>query len=481
MPAAKAQTLAVVSAAPKENTAPATPGARARSTAAAPRLPEGAVELLALLEAGKARVAVVGLGYVGLPLAVASAEAGLATVGFDVDCAKVDALNQGRSYIAGVSDESLAETIAARRFVAVSSPERLAAADVICICVPTPLGPHREPDLSFVERTADMLAAVVRPGQLVVLESTSYPGTTREVLAPRLARSGLSLGEELFIAYSPERQDPGNAVHTTRRIPKVVAGDGEAATRLAAAFYARVVDEVVTVSSMETAEAAKITENVFRAVNIALVNELKVVFDAMGIDVWEVIDAAATKPFGYMPFQPGPGLGGHCIPVDPFYLAWKARAFEVPTRFIELAGEINRAMPAHVVARLERAVGDAVGLPLSRARVLVLGLAYKKNVADLRESPALKLIDLLLPRAGAVDFHDPFFEAIPPTRDYAHLAGRRSVPLTTETVAAADAVLVATDHDGIDWPLVAKGARLVVDTRNVMDRLGLSPQVLVKA
>jgi UDP-N-acetyl-D-glucosamine dehydrogenase len=335
--------------------------------------------------------------------------------------------------------------------------------------------------MTYVVATAEAIAARLRPGQLVVLESSTYPGTTEEVVKPILERGGLVSGRDFFLGYSPEREDPGNIDHGTSTIPKVVGADGDAALALTRALYDAVVVGTVPVSSAATAEAVKLTENIFRAVNIALVNELKQIYTPMGIDVWEVIAAAATKPFGFMPFWPGPGLGGHCIPIDPFYLTWKAREHEVATRFIELAGEINTAMPRYVVQRLADALNDRAGRGLKDASVLLIGLAYKKNVDDIRESPALKLIELLEERGARVTFHDPYVAAIPPTRAYGHLAGRKGVALTPATLKAADAVLVVTDHDAIDWKRIGRHARLIIDTRNALRRAGHAGANLVLA
>jgi UDP-N-acetyl-D-glucosamine dehydrogenase len=426
-------------------------------------------------------VGVIGLGYVGLPLAVACARAGFRTIGFDVDPKKPVQLNAGQSYIDAVTSEDLASLVSLQRLCATDDLARLDECDVVTICVPTPLTRRREPDLSFVEATSRAVALTLRRGQLVVLESTTYPGTTREVVKPLLEQSGLRSGEDFLLAYSPEREDPGNGAFDTRSIPKVVAGDGPAAAAAAEAFYGAVVERVVPVSSLDAAEAVKIAENVFRAVNIALVNELKLVFDRMGVDVWEVIEAAKTKPFGYMPFYPGPGLGGHCIPIDPFYLAWKSREFGLPTRFIELAGEINLAMPRHVVAKLEEGMERRLGKSLGGARVLIVGLAYKRNVADVRESPTFKLMELLEDRGAVTSFHDPHVGLIPPTREYASFAGRRSVALSSEALAAHDAVLIATDHDAVDYALIGREARLIVDTRNAMARRGIAASGVVKA
>ena len=424
---------------------------------------------------------IIGLGYVGLPLAVAAARAGFRTIGFDIDAEKAARLNAGGSYIGAVASEDLANLVAEDRFRATSDFAELVVCDVIVICVPTPLSKQREPDLSFVVETARTIAAHLRKGQLVVLESTTWPGTTEEVVKPILEESGLKSGRDFFLAFSPEREDPGNARYRTVTIPKVVAGDGPQASAIAEAFYGAVVERVVAVSTPATAEAVKITENVFRAVNIALVNELKIIYDAMGIDVWEVIDAAATKPFGFMPFYPGPGLGGHCIPIDPFYLTWKSREYGLTTRFIELAGQINLAMPHYVISRLEQELDRRQQVSLSAARVLILGLAYKKNVSDIRESPSLALMELLRGRGALVDFHDPYVEIIPPTREHAQFQGRKSVTLNPEGLAGYNAALIVTDHDATDYALIAEHSRLIIDTRNVMARRGFASANICKA
>ncbi len=437
--------------------------------------------LLSKIETRQARVAVIGLGYVGLPLAITVARAGFSATGFDIDPQKIVAIDAGRSYIEAVPDDVLSAETGAGRFGATTNFSGLADCDIIVICVPTPLTKHRDPDLSFITRTCDRIAETLKPGQLVVLESTTYPGTTDEVVRPILERTGLKSTKDFFLGFSPEREDPGNRDFHTSSIPKVVAGDGEAASALVTAFYGAVVQTVVPVSSPATAEAVKLTENIFRAVNIALVNELKVVYEAMGIDVWEVIDAAKTKPFGYMPFYPGPGLGGHCIPIDPFYLTWKSREYELPTRFIELAGEINSAMPRHVVGRLAEALDIHLGKALSRSRVLVIGLAYKKNVPDIRESPSLKLIELIEERGGSASYHDPHVAEIPKTREYMALKGRQSVPLDEESVKSFDAVLIATDHDAIDYEALARFAPLIIDTRNAFSRRNIEGGTILKA
>ena len=447
-----------------------------------PRLGDVDVEvLIARFRDRSARVGVIGLGYVGLPLVRAAAERGFAALGFDIDRAKVDLLNRGGSYIRHISDDSIAALRADGRFAATDDFSRLAEVDAILLCVPTPLTRQREPDLSFVERTTESVAPYLRRGQLVVLESTTYPGTTREVMLPILERSGLRSGKDFFLAYSPEREDPGNADFGTADIPKVVGGDGDGALRLACALYDQIVARTVPVASLEAAEAVKLTENIFRSVNIALVNELKVVYEAMGIDVWDVIEAAKTKPFGYMPFYPGPGLGGHCIPIDPFYLTWKAREFDVATRFIELAGEINTAMPRRVVDKAASALSERLGRALNGARALVIGVAYKKNVDDTRESPALKIMEVLEKRGTQVEFHDPFLAEIPPTREHPTLTGRRSIALSAETLAGFDMALICTDHDAVDYRLLVDGCALVVDTRNACARRGLTGEHIVKA
>jgi UDP-N-acetyl-D-glucosamine dehydrogenase len=434
-----------------------------------------------MLTSRDAKIGVIGLGYVGLPLACMFAEKGFPTTGFDIDAPKVTALNSGRSYIKHIPGKRIAAIRKSGKFDASADFNRLEQMDVIVICVPTPLTRYREPDLQFIVKTGEAIAPRLRKGQLVVLESSTYPGTTREVLKPILEAGGLRSGSDFWLAYSPEREDPGNANFGTNDIPKVVGGDGKAALDLAVALYDQVVVKTVPVSSPETAEIVKLTENIFRAVNIALVNELKVICAAMGIDVWEVIEAAKTKPFGYMPFYPGPGLGGHCIPIDPFYLTWKAREFGINTRFIELAGEINTAMPGYVVARLAEELSCQRSKALNGARILLLGLAYKKNIDDMRESPALILIELL-ERAGAkVSYHDPFIPAVKPSREHASLTGRKSVPLTAKSLSSADAVLIVTDHDDVDYSMVAKHGRLVLDTRNAMTRAGLAGPHIRKA
>jgi UDP-N-acetyl-D-glucosamine dehydrogenase len=438
--------------------------------------------LAARFETRQARVAVMGLGYVGLPLALTLAAAGFATTGLDTDAAKLVRLAAGDSTLRQIPGDRLRSALREGRLKVTGAWPCLAEADAVLICVPTPLGRHREPDLSAVEAATRRIAAHLRPGQLVVLESTTWPGTTREVVQPILESTGLVCGRDFFLAYSPEREDPGNTEYRTATIPRVVGAADPDSERLALALYGAVMERVVPVRSLETAEAVKLTENIFRAVNIALVNELKQVFGAMGIDVWEVVEAARTKPFGYMPFQPSPGLGGHCIPVDPFYLAWKARAHGVPTRFVELAGEINTAMPLLVMETLARALDVAQGRGMRDSRILVLGVGYKPNLEDVRESPALRLMELIEQRGGVAAYHDPLVPALPVLLpEHPTLARRRSMPLSDAALRDSHAVLIATDHDGVDYPRIAALAPLVVDTRNVCARLGLTGAHIVKA
>jgi UDP-N-acetyl-D-glucosamine dehydrogenase len=427
-------------------------------------------DLIELFNNRRAVVGVIGLGYVGLPLAATIAEAGFASVGFDTKTSKIEALRRGESYIRHVPAERLAKLVrtdppASGRAGVYPSADYadLAKCDGILICVPTPLTDNREPDLSYVIATAEVVARHLRRGQLVVLESTTYPGTTDEVVRPILEQGGLRVGQDFHLAFSPEREDPNNRDFTTRTIPKLVGGITPECGRVAAALYGTVIERVVPVSSASVAEAAKLLENIYRSVNIALVNELKVLFERMGLNIWEIIDAAATKPFGFTPFFPGPGLGGHCIPIDPFYLTWRARQFELTTRFIELAGEVNLSMPAYVIERLADALNDR-GHSLKGAHILVLGVAYKRDLDDDRESPAYKLMELLVRKHAEFSYHDPFVPVLQRSRRYDFQL--RSVPLTAEALAAADAVLIAADHTGVDYDFVVRHSRLVVDTRN---------------
>jgi UDP-N-acetyl-D-glucosamine dehydrogenase len=437
--------------------------------------------LLWRIEDRSATAGVIGLGYVGLPLAAAIGRAGFRTRGFDTDPHKPRLINSGRSYIDAVKSHELADLVRGGQLDASTDFSAIADCDIILICVPTPLSRQREPDLRFVEATAQTIAKHLRPGQLIVLESTTWPGTTEEVVKPILESTGMRSGSDFFLGFSPEREDPGNPAYATATIPKVVAGDGADALALVQAFYGSVVKQVVPVSCPATAEAVKITENIFRAVNIALVNELKIIYSAMNIDIWEVIQAAKTKPFGYMPFYPGPGLGGHCIPIDPFYLTWKAREFGISTRFIELAGEINVAMPKYVISKLEEALDRRQNVSLSSAHILIVGLAYKKNVADIRESPSLKIMELLENSGCTVDYLDPHVPTIPATRDHPAFTGRRSVGTSATIFDRYNAVVICTEHDEVDYQAIFESARLIVDTRNVFGRLALSGGHVVKA
>ena len=449
------------------------------SATASNRVPVDASDILRdRLESKTATVAVVGLGYVGLPLVRAIHDAGFRVIGYDADLTKTDMLRRGESYIQHIGAELPRRLAESDRFVATSESGRLAEADAIALCVPTPLGPHREPDLSYVLDSTRMVAAQLRKGQLVVLESTTYPGTTRGEMLPILQAGGLTCGEDFFLAYSPEREDPGRRGESTATIPKLVGGVDPASTDLAVALYSTFVSEVHPVATAEIAEAAKLLENVYRAVNIALVNELKVLLTDMGIDIWDVIAAASSKPFGFQPFYPGPGLGGHCIPIDPFYLAWKAKQFGRHTKFIELAGEVNAQMPTYVVARLVAALNDR-RLALRGSSVLLIGIAYKPDIDDIRESPAAEIIEQLWAGGAEVAYHDPHIARFPKMRD--HSIDLASEPLTAETLTSADCVLIVTDHKAVDYDLIGRHATLVVDTRNAMDRVARPQASIVKA
>jgi UDP-N-acetyl-D-glucosamine dehydrogenase len=423
-------------------------------------------------------VGVIGLGYVGLPLVLRFGEVGFRVVGFDVDRAKVKQLNDGASYIEHVPAPRVQALVGSRRFEATAELGRLGEPDAVIICVPTPLTRHRDPDLQFVEKTADAVAATLRRNQLVCLESTTYPGTTDEVVLPRLEARGLRVGEDFFLAFSPEREDPGNTQFDTATIPKVVGGVTPSCLALATTLYGQAIQQIVPVASTRVAEATKILENVYRAVNIALVNELKVAFERMGINVWDVIEAARTKPFGFHPFYPGPGLGGHCIPIDPFYLTWKAREYGVATRFIELAGEINAAMPAYVVQRLMGALNER-GKALKGARVLVLGAAYKRDTDDPRESPSLEIMEELIQKGAAVEYSDPHLPRLPAVRR--HQIDLASVALTEASLRAYDAVLLVTDHSRFPYELIHRSASLIVDSRNAFRARGLAGPHVVSA
>jgi len=418
------------------------------------------------LAAKSLRVGVIGLGYVGLPLVHVFWQAGFPVTGFDIDPEKIAKLKAGESYIRHFLHQRVGAMVQSGRFAATDHFSELKYVDAILICVPTPLTATREPDLRFVINTVEEIAKHLREGMLVVLESTTWPGTTAEVVQPILERKGLKAGRDFWLAFSPEREDPGSAIET-RTIPKIVGGVDEVSNTIATKFYEAAFSKVFPVRDAATAEAVKITENIFRAVNIALVNELKIAYSCMGINVWDVIDAAKTKPFGFMPFYPGPGLGGHCIPIDPFYLSWRAKAFEVETRFIELAGEINRTMPRLVVQALQDALSKRFARALKDSSILVCGLAYKKNIDDLRESPALRIIEILRSFGAKVSYYDPHIPEMKPTREYGALLGMRSVAFDADTIASFDAALIVTDHDAVDYETLVAHSRLVVDTRNV--------------
>ncbi|MCI5115849.1 MAG: nucleotide sugar dehydrogenase [Candidatus Electrothrix sp. AW1] len=421
-------------------------------------------KLLDRISTKEAVIGIVGLGYVGLPLMLRYVEVGYKVIGFDIDDAKTEQLNSGRSYIKHISSEAVDRAVRNEQFIATVDFSRSAEADALLICVPTPLGKHRDPDLTYIKDTMDNLLPHLREGQILCLESTTYPGTTVEVLRPLLKQRGFTVGEDFFLVYSPEREDPGNPNFSTRTIPKVCGADTDNCRRASIALYEQIIDKVVPVSSTKAAEMTKLLENIYRAVNIGLVNELKIVADKMDIDIWEVINAAATKPFGYTPFYPGPGLGGHCIPIDPFYLTWKASEYGLHTRFIELAGEVNTAMPEWVVHKITDALNRA-GKAVNGSKILVLGLAYKKNVDDMRESPSVDLMNLLREKGAVVSYSDPFIPTFPKLRKYSF--NLESVELTEENLKEADCIVIATDHDQFDYGMIQECGRLVVDTRGI--------------
>ncbi len=445
-------------------------------SAARPDSPAAALQ--ARLESRTATIGVVGLGYVGLPLVRAVHEAGYRVIGFDTDLEKIECLHRGENYLRHLGPQLAQELRRSDRFEATADVDALSQADAILLCVPTPLGAHREPDLSYLLDSTRQVARILRRGQLIVLESTTYPGTTREEMMPILQETGLRCGRDFFLAFSPEREDPGRKGETTGTITKLVGGVDAVSGDLAEALYSRVVSDVHRVSCAEVAEAAKLLENVYRAVNIALVNELKIVLDEMKIDVWEVIEAASTKPFGYQPFYPGPGLGGHCIPIDPFYLAWKAKALGHNTKFIELAGEVNARMPQYVLNRITAALNDDAKA-VRGARALIIGIAYKPNIDDIRESPAAEIIERLQSAGAEVAYHDPHVPRFPAMRK--HKIDLASVPLTETTLRAHDCVIIVTDHDAVDYALVGRHARLIIDTRNAMARVDDPKARVVKA
>lgn len=425
-----------------------------------------------------ARVGIVGMGYVGLPLMRTFCAAGFSCLGFDVDAAKVEKLNSGKSYIKHIPSSLIKDVVQRELFEASTDPASLKSCDAILICVPTPLTKTRDPDMSFVESTSHLIADHLQRGQLIVLESTTYPGTSRDLVKPILESSGLKVESDFFLAYSPEREDPGRKDHTTETIPKVVGGIAPKSGKIATALYGAAVEEVVSVSSCEVAEASKILENVYRSVNIALINELKMLFDRMDIDIWEVVRAAATKPFGFQAFYPGPGLGGHCIPIDPFYLTWKARQYDMSTRFIELAGDINTAMPDYVISKIADAL-NSKKKAINGSKILVLGLAYKKDVDDIRESPSIELIEKLQQRGAKVDYNDPHVPRTPRQRE--HNLGMTSKKLTQASLKSYDCVLIATDHTAYDYDWITRHSKLIVDTRNATQHVKTGRNKIVKA
>lgn len=438
-----------------------------------------AKSLMERIDSKRSLVGVVGLGYVGLPLIDAFIKGGFSTIGYDIDLRKVDLLNRGESYIGHIGSEKVRRWIDNNQFEATADLARLCDADAVLICVPTPLTDSRDPDLSFVAGTATSLSKVLRVGQLIILESTTYPGTTRDVVLPILAQSGLNVGKDFFLAYSPEREDPGNPNYTASSIPKVIGGFDSVSSLLANCLYSKAVAKTVPVSTLEIAEASKILENTYRAVNIAMVNELKMLFDRIGIDIWEVIEAAKSKPFGFQAFYPGPGLGGHCIPIDPFYLSWLARKFEMPTKFIELAGDINTSMPLYVVNKLSEALNQ-MGKPIRNSRICILGVAYKKNVDDPRESPSFKLMELLQERGACLSYSDPHIRTLPTMRHY-DVPDLVSQDLTPEFLSGLDCALIATDHSAFDFESIVKHTTLVVDTRNATKDISQGREKIVKA
>ena len=426
----------------------------------------------------QAYIGIIGLGYVGLPLAREFLKAGFSVLGFDIDPVKVEKINRGESYIKHIQSGFIASYVKINKFSATNDFTCLKEVDVIIICVPTPLGEHKEPDLTFVLNTTKTIAANLRKGHVVVLESTTYPGTTEEELLPILESTGLQVGKDFFLGFSPEREDPGNKKFSTRTIPKIVSGVTEHCLDIIKTLYDQIIIQTVPVSSPRVAEAVKLLENIYRAVNIALVNELKTVFDRMGIDIWEVIEGAKTKPFGYHPFYPGPGLGGHCIPIDPFYLTWKAKEYDISTRFIELAGEINAYMPYYVVEKTIKAL-NAHKKSIKGAKILLLGLSYKPDIDDLRESPALKIMELLMREGADVDYSDPYFPELPLLRKYKF--DKKSVNITPKTLKNYDCIVITTNHSTFDYDMILEHAKLIVDTRNALKLKGIVNGKVYKA
>lgn len=415
-------------------------------------------ELSSKIKTRKAKIGIIGMGYVGIPLGLEFEKAGFTVIGFDKDKKRVNDINTGKQVMKHISSNLMAEFINSKRATATTDFTKIKEADCLIICVPTPLDEHEQPDMSYVESATNEISKNLSKGQLIVLESTTYPGTTREIVMPLLEKSNLKAGKDFFLAYSPEREDPGNKQFSVSKIPKVIGGYNENCLQITCELYDTIVSETIKVSSMETAESTKLMENIFRAVNIAMVNELKLVFDRMGVNIWEVIEAAKTKPFGFMPFYPGPGMGGHCIPIDPFYLSWKAKEFNTEAKFIELAGEINRKMTENIAHRVGKALNDDKK-SIRESKILVIGLAYKKDIDDIRESPAIKIMDLLIYKGAKIDYHDPFVKEF---RDL------QSVNLTEQNIQKYDSVIITTDHSKIDYEMIGNYASLVVDTRNIM-------------
>jgi UDP-N-acetyl-D-glucosamine dehydrogenase len=429
------------------------------------------MNLLTKIKSKKAVIGIVGLGYVGLPLAFAFRKKKFKVIGFDIDQKKINSLDEGKSFLSHISDKDISKMNLKNGFTSTTDFSRLTEVDAIIICVPTPLSKFKKPDLEPVFQTGKTVSKYLKKGQIVVLESSTYPGTTNPELKNILERSGLSSGKDFYLAYSPEREDPGNKNFSTSIIPKIVGADDLKTSKLVFELYKQVISKVVEVSSTQVAEAAKLTENIFRSVNIALVNELKVIYDEMGIDVWEVIEAASTKPFGFMPFYPGPGLGGHCIPIDPFYLTYKAKEFGINTKFIELAGEINTNMPNIVINKLTYALSEFMNKSINKSKILIIGMAYKKDVDDMRESPSLILYELLQKYGAHVDYHDDYVKQIPPTREHKNLEGLKSVKLSSSNLKKYDALLISTDHSYINYKFLSKNSDLIIDTRNAMDNI----------
>ena len=442
------------------------------------------MKLLEKIKSKKAKIGIIGLGYVGLPLGLEFAGKGFDVLGFDLDERKIEFLKEGKSYIKHISSEKIEKAVSDGKLTATSDFSKLSEMDAVIICVPTPLNEHREPDMSYVDGTAQIIAKYLRKGQLIILESTTYPGTTEDILLPLFEKaestdnSGFKVGEDFYLAFSPEREDPNNPKYSTSTIPKVVGGVTENCLKVAKVLYDQVIIDTVPVSSPRAAEATKLLENIYRSVNIALVNELKMVFDRMDIDIWEVVRAASTKPFGFTPFYPGPGLGGHCIPIDPFYLTWKAREFEINTKFIELAGEINTYQPYYVVER-SMEILNKFKKPLNGSKVLILGASYKKDIDDMRESPSLKLIEIFREHSAEVSYSDSYVPELPKTRRYNY--EMESVELTAESVSKFDLIVLSTDHSNFDYKMIAEKAKLIIDTRNAFERNKISSEKIYKA